>query len=190
MTDRSPYNLPLIHDEADASLPGALAGETAPDVLPRGGRKAGLIAAAVAAGVVACASVGWAVVASAAPSSSTGYGYGYSNGQQAKSHSPHLEGTVQSVSGSTILITDRDGFTRTIKVSGATTYSDNLTSSPAVGTAISAEGTVDADGTSLDATKVGAGHTGGAAGGAPGGGKAGANGGQRPGGSPESTPAK
>ena len=69
---------------------------------------------------------------------------------------PHLMGTVKSVSGSTILITDQDGFTRTIKVSSSTKYDDSLTANPAVGTKIGAEGTVDADGTSLDATTVGA----------------------------------
>ena len=53
------------------------------------------------------------------------------------------------------LITDRDGFTRTIKVSAKTSYADGLTARPAVGAAIHAEGAVDADGVSLDATSVG-----------------------------------
>jgi len=58
------------------------------------------------------------------------------------------------VNGSTILITDRDGFTRTIKTSGSTTYGAGITASPAPGTRVHATGTVDADGTSLDATTV------------------------------------
>lgn len=69
-------------------------------------------------------------------------------------HTPKLDGTVTSVNGSTILITDRDGFTRTIKTSGSTTYGAGITASPAPGTRVHATGTVDADGTSLDATTV------------------------------------
>lgn len=68
---------------------------------------------------------------------------------------PRLSGTVKSVSGTTILITDRQGFTRTIVTSSKTTYSDDLTASPATGTQIEAVGTVDANGTSLDATSIG-----------------------------------
>jgi hypothetical protein len=70
-------------------------------------------------------------------------------------HQPRLTGTVTSVSGTQILITDRDGFTRTIVTSSKTTYSDGLTASPAKGTEIEAVGTVDANGTSLDATSIG-----------------------------------
>jgi len=64
---------------------------------------------------------------------------------------------VTSVHGNEILIKDFDGFTRTIKTSGKTTYRDGLTANPAVGTQIVAEGTVAADGTSLDATSIGKG---------------------------------
>lgn len=45
-------------------------------------------------------------------------------------HKPHLTGTVTAVSGSTITITDRDGFSREIKVTGSTTYADGLTAIP------------------------------------------------------------
>lgn len=69
---------------------------------------------------------------------------------------PHLAGTVTSVSGSTVLIKDRDGFTRTIVLSSKTTYDDGLNVALATGTKIHAQGTVDANGTSLDATTVGA----------------------------------
>jgi hypothetical protein len=64
---------------------------------------------------------------------------------------------VTSVHGNEILIKDFDGFTRTIKTSSKTTYRDGLTANPAVGTQIVAEGTVAADGTSLDATSIGKG---------------------------------
>jgi Domain of unknown function (DUF5666) len=66
-----------------------------------------------------------------------------------------MAGTVTAVSGSTITITDWDGFTREIHVSGSTTYTDGLTAIPKVGDKIHAEGTVDADKTSLDATTIG-----------------------------------
>ena len=69
-------------------------------------------------------------------------------------HKPHLIGTVTAVSGSIITITDRDGFSREIKVTGSTTYADGLTAIPQVGDKIHAEGTVDSDKTSLDATTV------------------------------------
>jgi hypothetical protein len=91
----------------------------------------------------------------------TGYGGpgGYGATGQAPNgtaavRTPHLDGTVKSVSGTVIKITDREGFTRTINTSSATKYSDSLTASPAVGTAISASGKVDADGVSLDATAI------------------------------------
>ncbi len=71
-------------------------------------------------------------------------------------HQPHMDGTVTSVSGSTVSIKDHDGFTRTILLSSKTTFSDGLTAALATGTRIRAEGTVDANGTSLDATVVGA----------------------------------
>ncbi len=68
---------------------------------------------------------------------------------------PHLDGTVTSVSGNTVLMKDRDGFTRTVLVSSKTTYADGLTAVPPVGTEIHAVGTVDSNGTSLDATSIG-----------------------------------
>ena len=89
-------------------------------------------------------------------------------------HTPHLAGTVKSISDTQILITDRSGFTRQI----------NIKSKPdgvAVGTRIHAVGTVNADGVSLDATSVvvatevegkrggGWGHRGGGGPGGPGG---------------------
>ena len=64
-----------------------------------------------------------------------------------REHGPHLSGTVTAITDTRITITDRDGFTRQI----------NITSKPqgvAVGTRIHAEGAVNADGVSLDATSV------------------------------------
>jgi hypothetical protein len=94
-------------------------------------------------------------------------------------HTPHLAGTVKSISDTQILITDRSGFTRQI----------NIKSKPdgvAIGTRIHAVGTVNADGVSLDATSVvvategdgkrggGPGHRGGGGPGGPGGERGGA----------------
>ncbi len=69
-------------------------------------------------------------------------------------HQPHIDGTVTRVSGTTVTVTDRDGFTRTIVTSPNTRYSDGLTAPLPAGTKIHADGTVDANGTSLDATAV------------------------------------
>jgi hypothetical protein len=94
-----------------------------------------------------------------------------------REHKPHLDGTVKSISDTKILITDRDGFTRQITI---TSKPDGV----AVGTRVHAEGTVNADGVSLDATSVvvatqgqgkrggGFGHRGGGPGGPKGGGAA------------------
>ena len=60
------------------------------------------------------------------------------------------------MSGTAVQIKDRDGFIRTIIVSSKTTYNDGLKAALATGTKIHAEGTVDANGTSLDATVIGA----------------------------------
>jgi len=65
-------------------------------------------------------------------------------------------GAVTSAKSATITITDQQGFTRTIVTSSSTTYKDGLTSTPAVGTKIIAQGTVDKNGTSLDATAISA----------------------------------
>lgn len=74
---------------------------------------------------------------------------------QPRRHAPHLDGTVVSANGSSIVITDREGFQRTIDITSNTTYTDGLTATPAAGTRIHAEGTVASDKTSLDATRIG-----------------------------------
>jgi hypothetical protein len=65
-----------------------------------------------------------------------------------------LFGTVTSVSGDTILIRDPQGFTRTILVGSGTTYSGGGLSDIVTGSKIVASGTVDANGTTLDALTV------------------------------------
>lgn len=67
---------------------------------------------------------------------------------------PHMGGTVTAVGSGTITIKDHDGFRRQIKTSSKTVYADGLKSPVAIGTHIEAEGTVDANGTSLDATTI------------------------------------
>ena len=71
---------------------------------------------------------------------------------------PALFGTVTSVSGDTVVITDLEDFSRTIVVESSTTYTKSgataSLSDVVVGSDIIAEGTVDANGTSLDATHV------------------------------------
>jgi hypothetical protein len=71
---------------------------------------------------------------------------------------PAMAGTVTSVKGSTITIKDLMGFTRTIHTSSSTTYTrgGQPANSSAVtnGANIAAQGTVDKNGTDLDANKV------------------------------------
>ncbi len=155
----------------------------APVERPRSGRARTWVLVGAAAGVL---TLGGGAVALAAGTSGgsgpiAGYGRGPEGGMPAGAapgsgtraapvHQPHLDGTVKSVSGSTVLITDRDGFTRTIKLSSATKYTDSLSAAKLTkGTKIHAEGTVDADQTSLDATSVGTMPAGGPGRGGPGG---------------------
>jgi hypothetical protein len=69
---------------------------------------------------------------------------------------PHLDGTVTSVDSGTILITDPEGFTRTIHTNGDTTYGDGISQLITVGERIHAEGSVDSDRTSLAAGVIAA----------------------------------
>ncbi len=117
----------------------------------------GVAAAALAlgGGAVALATTSSSAATPSATATATASGSTKATPPAPRAHTPHLDGTVTSVSGTTILIKDRDGFTRTIRTSSATKYTDGLTSAPAKGTHIDAEGKVDADGTSLDATTVG-----------------------------------
>jgi hypothetical protein len=154
-------------------------------------KRAGAIAASVAGlalvgGGIALATTSAGATPSGAP---TGYAQGYGSRPSGAAptgtpaaRTPQLEGTVKSASDSKILITDMDGFTRTINVSSSTTYKNSLTAMPAAGTKIEAEGTVDADGTSLDATVVQTPQEHGGPGGGPGG-----HGGTAPAGQPTGT---
>ncbi|MGC1419637.1 MAG: DUF5666 domain-containing protein [Acidimicrobiales bacterium] len=78
---------------------------------------------------------------------------------------PVLFGTVTAVNGDTITISDPEGFARTIVVDSTTTYTKSSASATlsdvTVGSVISAQGTVDANLTSLDASSVEIGLTGG-----------------------------
>jgi hypothetical protein len=71
---------------------------------------------------------------------------------------PVLFGTVTAVSGDTITISDPEGFSRTIVVDSSTTYTKSGDSSTlddvTVGSVISAQGSVDSNLTSLDASSV------------------------------------
>ena len=72
--------------------------------------------------------------------------------------SPSLGGTVESVSASTIVVKDQQGFWRTINVSGSTNYEyggqSATAASVSAGEHIQALGTIDSDHQSLDATDV------------------------------------
>lgn len=71
---------------------------------------------------------------------------------------PHMDGVISAIGGSTVTITDPDGFTRTIKTSSSTTYTHNGQSSSrsvlANGQNVHAVGSVDSDHTDLDAASV------------------------------------
>jgi hypothetical protein len=73
-------------------------------------------------------------------------------------HPAHLDGTVTAVSGSTLTLIDHDGFRRVAHTTSNTSYTDGTTKATSsvvkVGEHLRAEGTVDADGTTLDATTV------------------------------------
>jgi hypothetical protein len=80
------------------------------------------------------------------------------NGPNGQKPTPGMAGTVKSVSGQTVTIQDFMGFTRTIHTSSSTTYTRGgqsaNSSALANGSEIAAQGTVDHNGTDLDATKV------------------------------------
>ncbi len=115
---------------------------------------AGVGAAVLAVGGVAVAQAATSNAPTPSAGPSTSASPGGSGAPRPREHSPHLAGTVVSASGGTITITDREGFQRTIHTTSATTYSDGLTATPAAGTVIVAEGTVDSDKTSLKATTI------------------------------------
>ena len=93
-----------------------------------------VVAGAVAIGLAsssASASPASIVAAAASSSAATGTAPSHPTGPGARGlmrpGQPFLFGTVKKVSGSTILITDQQGFTRTIVTSSKTTYKDGLT---------------------------------------------------------------
>jgi hypothetical protein len=70
----------------------------------------------------------------------------------------HLGGFITKVDGGTVTIVDESGFTRTLTTTSATTYEKDgakaTSSILAVGALVRALGTVDADGTTLDAVTI------------------------------------
>jgi hypothetical protein len=138
--------------------PDQISGPAAP---PRSGTGRRLAVAGIGAAVLAVGGVAVAQAAtSGAPTPSGSSSVPAPPGTSGvpdrgpREHRPHLAGTVVSASGGTITITDREGFQRTIHTTPATTYADGLTATPAAGTEIVAEGTVDTDKTSLKATRI------------------------------------
>jgi hypothetical protein len=138
--------------------PDQISGPPAPTGRRTGRRLAiaGVAAVALAVGGVAVAQAATSNSAapSGSPSASASPGSSGAPDNDKRERGPFLAGTVVSASGSTITITDFQGFQRTIHTSSATTYSDGLTATPAAGTKIVAEGTVDQDKTSLAATRI------------------------------------
>ncbi|WP_306205930.1 hypothetical protein [Actinoplanes sp. RD1] len=120
-----------------------------PDSVTPSGRFSRVAIAVVTGGGIALGVTGLAYADPApAPSTSSAPSAPPAEGAPApREHKPHLSGTVTSIDGGRILIKDRDGFTRQINI--ATVPSDVK-----VGVRVHAEGTVNADGVSLDATTV------------------------------------
>jgi len=119
-------------------------------------RRAPFVIGAVAAAALVFGGAGVAFAATdSAATDSAATTSDSSSSTERPAHEPHLHGTVVSADGSTITITDRDGFTRTIQVSSDTVFEDDLTADLAAGTEIRAAGTVNSNGTSLDATTIG-----------------------------------
>jgi hypothetical protein len=129
----------------------------------RPSRRAAIITGATGLAVVGAVGIGTAAFADgttpspgashAAPAPSAAPGHG-----PARPHTPHIGGTVLSVDGTTVTVKDPEGFTRTIRLqAGATVTKGTAASTTAAitkGTWIEASGTVDANGTALDATTV------------------------------------
>lgn len=72
-------------------------------------------------------------------------------------HPAHIDGVVTGVNGSSLTVTDPDGFTRHVTTTSGTTYTQqgaSTSSRPRTGSVIHATGRVDADGTTLDATSI------------------------------------
>lgn len=96
--------------------------------------------------------------APAAPKGAPAGPAGQKGDTQAPTPKPHIGGEVLSVSGSTVTVKDHDGFTRTISLSSSATVTKDGqkadTSAIVKGAHIEATGSVDSNGTTLDATEV------------------------------------
>jgi hypothetical protein len=107
----------------------------------------------------AALTIGSATLAGASGShSNSGWNQGAAPFSVSTNGSAVLVGKVTAVSGDSITITDPQGFTRAILVSGSTTYKRGGASvtiaAVVVGSKIFAQGTVDANGTTLDALSI------------------------------------
>jgi hypothetical protein len=130
----------------------------------RPSRRAAIVGGAAGLALVGAVGIGTVAFADSAPTPGATQSPSASGAPAApgtpgpRAHAPHIGGTVLTVDGSTVTVRDRDGFTRTIRLGdGATVTKDDASSSASAitkGVWIEASGTVDADGTTLDATEV------------------------------------
>lgn len=137
-------------------------------------RRAVLVSCVAGAAVIGAVGAGTAAFADGAPSPSTSQSAstdttgttgtaaapegGPAAGPEHGKHEPHIGGTVLTVTGSTVTVQDRDGFTRTVTLAdGATVTKDGASSTAAAittGAHIEATGSVASDKTTLTATAV------------------------------------
>jgi hypothetical protein len=112
-----------------------------PDFTAARNRRLRVVIAVVAGGGLALGASGLALAADTTPAPTAA-------APEQHTHQPHLDGTVKSIADGHILIVDRDGFTRQINFPGTP-------EGVQAGVRVHAEGTVNADGVSLDAKTVG-----------------------------------
>ena len=124
----------------------------------RPSRRAAIVGGAAGLALVGAVGIGTVAFADATPTPGTTQSPGATASPGTRAHAPRIGGTVLTVDGSTVTVQDRDGFTRTVRLAGdvKVTKDDASSSTSAItkGVWIEASGTVDADGTSLDATEV------------------------------------
>jgi hypothetical protein len=130
----------------------------------RPSRRAAIVGGAAGLALVGAVGVGTVAFADSAPtpgttqSPSAPSAPGAPGAPGPRAHAPHIGGSVLTVDGSTVTVKDRDGFTRTIRLGDAVrvTKDDASSSTSAItkGVWIEASGTVDANGTTLDASEV------------------------------------
>lgn len=167
----NPYPPSTPHD-----LTPGTSGSSSPPPPPSRRRRvtsrAGLLLTLVAAAALAGGGAAWAATRGTGPEVSTAQtnpaqppqgppaALGAPGGprQGWRQNTPFIAGTVTKVSGETVLVTDLQGFQRTIHVSSSTTYTRGgqpaTTSALKVGDHVVATGKVDPNKTDLDASSV------------------------------------